>query len=387
MIIQRVFSLQTLTLRLPRMQTLNESTLTTLTQAKLLRKLDIGGYMTFEQLAAVLTGNPLLRDLEVTFMRPLPPVPAPTTVSAAVAAPAAIIAAPVAASARAMAPAPRPHPTLYAVAPALHAAQAVHNHGHHHGLHVHLHGPHHGFFSMLVPTSAPAAGPIPVPAPVALAVATALMEMSAPEHVPEPETGAAVPLPGPFMVTGSLGKMHLTSITLSHCQLDNLELMELFSASGKEVRVLSLSHIKGMTRLGFKNALKTVGSDLRVLVLEKLTFTMAPAQDALPNLAHLLDDLPTDCPRLEELTIASTKICSEQNFLTTVIPALFLTQLALDYTTATVTAQTVLNMIAHLPAGRMETLSFGQEMSHLSTPEVYRACDEIGIVLLGSVCI
>ena len=281
MILQRSPFLHALTVKLPRMQTLDESAMTTLTQLKQLRKLDIGGQITFKQLKSILTSNPHLRELEVIFMKPEPP------------------------------PAPAPAPT---------------------------------------------------------------------------EEGAivAVPIPIPAEVPAPLGTMHLTSITLAHCQLKNAELREMLRASQGTLRNLSLSNIKGITRFGFKAALTAVGKNLRVLALHKLTFTGVATQDALPIHANLLDDLPTICPRLEELTVASPKICSEQHFLTAVVPGLFLTQLELDYPAPSVDQATIMGMIMQLPAGRMETLCFGEKMAHFNIPEIQRACQEIGIVLLSS---
>ena len=321
MILQRSPFIQTLTLKLPRLQKLDESEMLTLTQFKQLRKLDIAGHVTFQQLAVIVAQNAHLKDLEVTFMKPeAVPTAAPATATAT--------AAP-------------------------------------------------GNAAPTTTTATATDGSTGNTALAASAAVPAIDASSSTAVQPPP----VVPVPVP--VQGSLGTMHLTALSLAYCQMDNAELAEILRASKDTLRNLSISNLKGITRFGFKAALKAVGKDLRVLALQKLTFTAVATQDPLLPLAHLLDDLPTVCPRLEELTVASAKICSEQHFLTAVVPGLFLTQLELDYTAPTIGTSTIMEMITHLPAGRMETLCFGPEMSHLSTPEVQRACQEIGIVLLG----
>ena len=173
---------------------------------------------------------------------------------------------------------------------------------------------------------------------------------------------------------------HISSISMTSCELNDDYFHFLVSSTKDTLRSLRLSHFSGPTRGAFNLALKTVGRNLHRLALHKITFATTPEDFTL---ASLVDDLPRICPLLEELQVATDKICSEDHFLPVVLPSLFLTQLELDYKLPIITEQQVLDMIACLPHGRMETLCFGSSLVHLATPKVIRACSEMAIVVIG----
>ena len=176
-------------------------------------------------------------------------------------------------------------------------------------------------------------------------------------------------------------KFHLSSISLSFCELVGDGLYQLVSGTQNTLHTLRLSNFSGSSRSTLRRALRNVGSNLRCLALQRVTFAVT-IEDA--NLANLIDDLPTVCPLLEELQVASDKICSEDRFLPIVLPSLFLTQLELDYKLPAVSEQQILDMITNLPHGRMETFCLGSNLAHLATTKITRACHEMGIVVLGS---
>lgn len=175
---------------------------------------------------------------------------------------------------------------------------------------------------------------------------------------------------------------HLVNLSISSSEIGDKSLIALCNSTQNTLRSLHLSRVKGLTRLAYRTALGKVGPTLRRLSLHKITFAALPQADA--NLLNLLDNLPRLCPMLEELQVAADRVVSEDRFLKVVLPSLFLTQLELDYKLPVVTETCLLEMIQNLPAGRMEALSLGKNLTHLATQRVVRAASEIGIVVLGA---
>lgn len=178
--------------------------------------------------------------------------------------------------------------------------------------------------------------------------------------------------------------LHLHSLSFYRSELDTELLHGLLQCCGKNITSLKMSRFVTTSRFQFKGILQMIGSSLRQLALHRLVFRGPTPTLGEAHLFYILDDLPTYCPMLEELQVAAERIVSPMNFLSTVLPSLFLTQLELDYYYPMVTEDQVLELINHLPAGRTETLSFGSKMNHLFTPKIQRACQEIGIVVLGA---
>lgn len=180
--------------------------------------------------------------------------------------------------------------------------------------------------------------------------------------------------------------LSLRSISFYRSELNTDLLYGLLETCGNNIGSLKLSRFVTSSRPTFRSILRLIGSSLRQLALQRVVFT-SPAPPAMqPQLLQLLDELPTHCPMLEELQVAAERITSPQHFLDTTLPSLFLTQLELDFYYPLVTEEQILSLIASLPAGRMETMSFGPKMAHLGTSKVQRACQEIGIVLLSADC-
>ena len=172
----------------------------------------------------------------------------------------------------------------------------------------------------------------------------------------------------------------LVTLNMQNCELSSSYFVRFLSACRNTLRSLRLSECSNPTRVAFRQALMAIGAKLRRLELHKLMFLAMP--DDAQNLA-LLNDLPRVCPLLEELSLSTDKLVGE-NFLWRVLPGLFLSQLDLEYRIPAVSEHNLLNMIRHLPAGRMETLSLGPSMTPLCTERVARACQEIGITVLKS---
>merc|ERR1711939_235544 len=175
---------------------------------------------------------------------------------------------------------------------------------------------------------------------------------------------------------------HLVNLSLTSCELSDKNLIALCGATQGTLRSLHLSRVKGLSRLGYRTVLDKVGPTLRRLTLHKVIFTALPQADA--TLLNLLDDLPTLCPMLEELSVATDRVVSDERFLKVVLPSLFLTQLELNYKLPVVSEACLMDMIHNLPAGRMEALCLGKNLAHLGTQRVVRAASEIGIVVLGA---
>lgn len=178
--------------------------------------------------------------------------------------------------------------------------------------------------------------------------------------------------------------LHLHSLSMYRTELDTELLHGILHSCGTNITRLKLSRFVTSSRLRFKRILQMIGPSLRQLALERLVFRGALPTAAEAHLVHLLDDLPTYSPMLEELQIAAERIISPINFFSTVLPSLFLTQLELDFYCPMITEEQIMELIANLPKGRMEVLSFGSKLKHLSTPKIQRACQEIGIVVLGA---
>lgn len=178
--------------------------------------------------------------------------------------------------------------------------------------------------------------------------------------------------------------LHLHSLSMYRTELDTELLHGMLHSCGTNITSLKLSRFITSSRLRFKRTLQMIGPSLRQLALERLVFRGALPTAAEAHLVHLLDDLPTYSPMLEELQIAAERIISPINFFSTVLPSLFLTQLELDFYCPMITEEQIMELIANLPKGRMEVLSFGSKLKHLSTPKIQRACQEIGIVVLGA---
>lgn len=179
-------------------------------------------------------------------------------------------------------------------------------------------------------------------------------------------------------------KLQLHSLSFYRSELDTEFLHGILQSCGQNIVNIKLSRFVTRSRLRFKSMLQVVGPSLRSLAIHRLVFRGPPPLATEQQLLHILDDLPTFCPMLEELQVAAERIVSPANFFATVLPSLFLTQLELDYYYPMVTEEQIMELIQNLPAGRTETLSFGSKMNHLLTPKVQRACQEIGIVVLGA---
>lgn len=179
-------------------------------------------------------------------------------------------------------------------------------------------------------------------------------------------------------------KLQLHSLSIYRSELDTDLLHGILQSCGKNIINIKLSRFVTRSRLKFKAILQMVGPSLRSLAIHRLVFRGLQPLSTQPHLLYILDDLPSFCPMLEELQVAAERIVSPANFFATVLPSLFLTQLELDYYYPMVTEEQIMELIHSLPAGRTETLSFGSKMNHLLTPKVQRACQEIGIVVLGA---
>lgn len=178
--------------------------------------------------------------------------------------------------------------------------------------------------------------------------------------------------------------LHLHSLAVHRSELDADLLHGILQSCGDSMTSLKLSRFVTNSRLRFKAVIQMIGPSLRSLAIHRLVFMGPVPLAAEAHLLHILDDLPTYCPMLEELQVAAERIVSPVNFFSTVLPSLFLTQLDLDYYYPMVSEAQIMALIQNLPAGRTETISFGSKMSHLNTPKVQRACQEIGIVVLGA---
>jgi hypothetical protein len=175
---------------------------------------------------------------------------------------------------------------------------------------------------------------------------------------------------------------HLTSLSLTNSALENPCLHALLHSNRDTLSHLKLAGFSSISRGGLRKALQIVGPKLRRLALHRITFTPSPLEELI--MGGLLDNLPRLCPLLEELQIATDRVCSEDRFLQTVLPSLFLTTLELDFRLPVIQASHLITMIGNLPAGRMETLCLGQSLAHLATPQVLRACQEIDITVLST---
>ncbi|KAK9895541.1 hypothetical protein P389DRAFT_197597 [Cystobasidium minutum MCA 4210] len=178
--------------------------------------------------------------------------------------------------------------------------------------------------------------------------------------------------------------LNLHSVTMYYSELEGELLHSLLQACGSKVTSLKLSRFVTSSRAMFKRILQMIGPSLRQLALQRLVFRGAAPAAADQHLLHILDDLPTYSPMLEELQVAAERIVSPRNFFRTVLPSLFLAQLELDYYHPIINEDHVMDLLANLPKGRMETLSFGSKLKHLQTPKIQRACQDIGIVVLGA---
>jgi hypothetical protein len=178
--------------------------------------------------------------------------------------------------------------------------------------------------------------------------------------------------------------LHLRSLSFYRTEMRPELFQGLSSCSKDTLTSLRLSRFVIAGRLSFKNTLRLIGGNLRRLAIHRLLFRGLPPTAQETHLVNLLDDLPTYCPMLEELQVAAERIVSPVRFLSVIIPSLFLTTLELDYSYPLVSESQILELVTKLPAGRLETISFGPKMSHLSTGDVRRAFQEIGVVVLAA---